>query len=195
MGNSRYRFRVQALNTVGLGAHSPDSAAITTKEVPPFAPGKPWVSDIQQYLMLVSWNSPTNDGGFDILGYKIWMRQNVNLPWIVAINDTESNRSSASIEGLLGYTDYQFKIAALNLLGVGNASEDSDIVRTLPVPPDEPRIPTLTGITQSSIDVDWAAPRNGGSDILGYVVLAMLVRFQRMEILSCQSRWPLAQVG
>ena len=147
IGDTAYQFRVQAINSVGPGPQGLSSDLARTLQVPPFSPGKPLITHVQQYQLLLSWDEPSKDGGFDIAGYRVWQQEGSNDTWAIVSMDTTTNDTSLLVSGLQGNTMYAYKVAGINALGLGNESASSDEAKTPPVPPDSPSAVTITGVS------------------------------------------------
>ena len=114
----------------------------------------------------VSWTAPVADGGSAITGYVV-------TPYIGAVAQTSvtflSTATTQTVTGLTNGTAYTFTVAAINGIGTGGSSAQSNAV-TPATTPDAPTIGTPTAGTGEAT-VPWTAPvSDGGSAITGYVV-------------------------
>ncbi len=117
---------------------------------------------------LVSWSAPSN-GGSPITSYKI-------TPYVGAVAQAPTTvtgsppATSTTVTGLTNGTSYTFTVAATNLIGTGPASTASAAV--IPAPPTVPG--QVTGVSalpgNTTADVSWTAPVDGGSPITTYTV-------------------------
>ncbi len=115
-----YTFRVTAINSVGLGETvSSASAASTPRGVPgtpgtlSLAAGAPASSVID-----LSWSAPGSTNGGAITGYKI-QRSTDGSSWSDVVADTSSTGTTYSNTGLTASTTYHYRVAAINVAGVG----------------------------------------------------------------------------
>ena len=65
----------------------------------------------------LTWNEPTDNGGFEITGYELTMNN-----WADKVTKTTSERSH-TYTGLTNGTEYTFKVRAVNANGTGKESE------------------------------------------------------------------------
>ncbi len=156
-----YTFTVAAINSVGTGAASPVSNAVTPIGVPD-APAAP-TATAGNSSATVNWSTPYDEGA-SVNGYVI-------TPYIGAAPQTPIDVgavNSDNVTGLANNTTYTFTVAATNSVGTGAASPASNTVTPATVP-DAPAAPTATaGNTQAGLT--WTAPFDEGSAITGYVI-------------------------
>ena len=118
-----YTFTVAAVNAIGTGSASPQSAAV----VPYALPGAPTIGAVSagDSAATVNWTAPASNGGSTITGYVV-------TPYIAGVAQTAQTFSSAatseSVTGLTPGTSYTFKVAAVNAAGTGPASAASAAV-------------------------------------------------------------------
>ncbi|KAH9515422.1 Twitchin [Bulinus truncatus] len=77
------------------------------------------------------------------------------------------------VKGLENNTEYEFRIRAKNVAGLGNPSDSTGPVQVKPkyVKPSTPGVPEAAKIGRTFVELKWDKPRNdGGSKITGYVV-------------------------
>jgi hypothetical protein len=72
------------------------------------------------------WSAPASNGGTPIIDYIIQYSSDSGLSW-TTFNDGISISTSATITGLTNGTDYVFRVAAINNLGMGAYSGNSSI--------------------------------------------------------------------
>ncbi len=118
-----YTFTVAAVNAIGTGAASPQSAAV----VPYTLPGAPVIGTPSpgNSAATVTWSAPASNGGSAITGYVV-------TPYIAGVAQAAQTFSSTatteSVTGLTPGTSYTFKVAAVNAAGTGPASAMSSAV-------------------------------------------------------------------
>jgi fibronectin type III domain protein len=120
-----YTFRVAAVNAIGTGNQSGDSNAVTPV-APATVPGAPTIGTATagNASATVNWTAPASNGGSAITGYVV-------TPYIGAAaqgSTTVGNVLTTPISGLTNGTTYTFRVAAINAIGTGNQSGDSNAV-------------------------------------------------------------------
>jgi hypothetical protein len=114
----------------------------------------------------LSWSAPANNGGESLTDYLVQYRVNGDPTWIT-FSDGTSATTGAVVTGLTNGTTYNFRVAAVNVLGAGAygssvngtpATVPSAVGTVTPTPGDE------------EVALAWSAPANGGSAITDYIV-------------------------
>ncbi|MCM3887100.1 putative Ig domain-containing protein [Frankia sp. R82] len=134
--NASYTFTVAAINAIGTGTASPQSAAV----VPYALPAAPAITAVSagSTSATLSWTAPASNGSA-ITGYVV-------TPYIAGVaQPTQTFTGTATtqtITGLTGGTAYTFRVAATNAAGTGPQSAASSVVTingspslALPPPP------------------------------------------------------------
>ena len=175
LGNGTpYDVRVRAVNSVGDSEPSLEARGTPGSGVQPPPPTQVTAPDSPRNVRVsrgdgslnVSWSSPRNDGGAQLLGYRIeWKRARAG--WGTAFN-SEVDSPPYEISGLTNGTEYHVRVSARNTAGY---STPSTLVSATPATlPDAP-IGVSVSAGDGSLTVSWSAPRNdGGSSIAGYNV-------------------------
>jgi len=169
-----YTFRVRAVNAVGQGPLSTASASVTP--VNPVVPGAPTIgaATASDASATVRWTAPAPNGGPPITAYRVQVRIGATL--VSTVTGLSPTATSTVVTGLTNGTAYNFRVRAVNTVGVGPLSAASAPVTPSSVP-GAPAIGTATaGAVGGAITATatWAAPAtNGGSAITGYRVTAL----------------------
>ncbi len=118
---------------------------------------------------VVSWVAPTSDGGAAITDYGIQYSSNNGSTW-ETFTASASTALSRTVNGLVGNTNYIFRVTAKNSVGYGNYSSNSSQVTTSGLSvPETPTAISAGSATSSSLVVSWTAPsNNGGAAISDY---------------------------
>ena len=123
---SEYEFRVAAENAAGIGAMSEPSTAVLCKE-PIYVPGPsglPQVTDTTKSSVTLSWKPPSFDGGSDITGYHVEItsaKAGELENWIKCTPSMGIKSTEYTVTSLQPDKDYRFRIAAVNVCGLGEA--------------------------------------------------------------------------
>ncbi|XP_014665457.1 PREDICTED: twitchin-like isoform X3 [Priapulus caudatus] len=121
-----YMFRVKAVNRQGESEPLVTLEPIVAKDPwdPPGAPGKPNIEDWNVDHIDVSWDPPIKDGGAPIEGYVIEKKEKGNPFWSKAA-EVPGTSFRATCPNLVPGTEYEFRVRAVNIAGVGDPSEAS----------------------------------------------------------------------
>jgi len=175
-------FRVSAYNSEGTGL--PSNYKGTCWNVQADVPDRIFdleadeVSDTQIDL---SWNA-SDDNGLPIIGYKIEYRMINNLEVFVAVNNTGTQDTKYSHTGLLAETYYEYKVYAINAMGISDVSHDWEgetTLSNLPGPPKNVMVSFGYIVDHEmselnlkvAMNISWEAPEyEGGSPITGYKI-------------------------
>ncbi|CAG0892307.1 unnamed protein product [Darwinula stevensoni] len=163
------------------GGNESRSAHLAVVELP-YAP-----SNVKANLLLssphvanVSW-SPGFDGNSEILKYIIQMRivpssgllPAPDLSWMTALVNVSHDDRWALISGLQAAASYEFRVSALNSVGEGIPSTQSNMITLPPEPPSGPP-QGLVGSARSptAIMIQWQPPRSEEQNgrIHGYII-------------------------
>ena len=117
----------------------------------------------------ITWNAPTDIGGFPITKYYV-MHDTGDSIYLAAIDNLLSTTYTLSVTaGQIGFK-FKFKVSATNVIGQGDYSSELAVVAA-----NIPDSPTAsiddTTRTLTSATVKWVfSGSNGGSPVLGYIV-------------------------
>jgi titin len=164
-----YCYRVFAVNNEGVSVPSNyANSVISGAEVPSVISGLDFTV-VTNTRIDISWEEP-NDNGLQIIGYKIDYR--INDVQYVLVESTETTDTNYSHNDLTPGVEYDYKITAINALGVGimvyweSVTLPSD---TLTIP-GSPRSLEATP-DFGTVDLSWYEPYDdGNSPITGYKI-------------------------
>ncbi|KAL3982100.1 Fibronectin type III domain family protein [Acanthocheilonema viteae] len=139
----------------------------------PSPPKNLMVSDITPDSCVLDWEPPDDDGGSHITNY-ILEQCRIN-----ASSDDAWEKVSSFVHGtnyiVIGLHEnerYKFRVRAENQYGISepNALTEPIIARYQFKVPSQPDPPTVRDMDSTWAEVEWEAPPDGGSKILGYVL-------------------------
>uniref|UniRef100_A0A673GNE1 Titin n=1 Tax=Sinocyclocheilus rhinocerous TaxID=307959 RepID=A0A673GNE1_9TELE len=125
---NEYIFRVSAVNSSAAGdaSHSEpvkmvDSYGIDILLIsgPPGPPAKPEVENVGGNSVTIAWKRPADDGGSDIMGYMVERKEKEATPLRI---------TEFVVPNLQAGTKYNFRICAMNAMGVSEPAQTKDLV-------------------------------------------------------------------
>uniref|UniRef100_H2YFD5 Titin n=1 Tax=Ciona savignyi TaxID=51511 RepID=H2YFD5_CIOSA len=171
--NHEYEFRISAENKYGIGQSLVTEPIIVKNPFSvPSAAEPPSVSNAKKEGMTVSWKSPSEDGGKPISGYYLEKRETKAVQW-VKVNRRPVSDRSIKVTGLIEGAEYEFRVAAENVAGIGEFSLPSQPATAddPKYPPAPPAFPKVLDTTRSTVEIAWGKPAyDGDSPITGYFV-------------------------
>ncbi|NYT16115.1 MAG: hypothetical protein GKC02_09190, partial [Methanomassiliicoccales archaeon] len=167
-GNTYY-YAVSAVNSVGEGPKSSQVSARPEASSGTDVPSAPQnlVGTPGDSTVVLSWNPPADDGGYQITGYKIY-RRTEGASWYYVY--TIGVQTSYTFSGLTNGVTYLFSVCAMNDLGYGPKCSEISAVPGASAST-VPGAPTSLSATpgDSRVILSWNAPSNdGGSSITQY---------------------------
>lgn len=170
---NEYMFRVMAVNSYGISEPLESGGVIMkTPYVPPGPPHIDDISNISHDGMTVTWSAPESDGGSEITNYNIEKKDRNGIKW-TRCNRQKVTDLSFRVMGLTTGHEYEFRVSAENVVGIGEPSLPSPFykARDPKYKPGAPSHVNVVDSTKSSITVSWGKPlSDGGSEIQGYIV-------------------------
>uniref|UniRef100_A0A669Q3P8 Titin n=1 Tax=Phasianus colchicus TaxID=9054 RepID=A0A669Q3P8_PHACC len=165
-----YQFRITAENRYGKSTYLTSEPVVAQYPFKlPGPPGTPFVTNTSKDSMVVQWNEPVNDGGSKIIGYHLEGKERNSILW-AKLNRTPIPDTKFKTTGLEEGLEYEFRVYAENIVGIGKASRASECYIAHD-PCDPPGRPEPLIVTRSSVTLQWKKPiYDGGSKITGYVV-------------------------
>ncbi|KAF6728555.1 Contactin-4, partial [Oryzias melastigma] len=142
---------------------------------PPGAPEAPSVTDIADTTVKLSWG-PGPDNHSTITMYMVQARTPFSIGWqtVKTVPDSVPGQMMhASVTDLIPWVDYEFRVVAVNVVGVGEPSTPSEPIRTKPA---VPRVAPINvsggGGAQGELVITWEPvpeEQQSGEDF-GYIV-------------------------
>uniref|UniRef100_A0A8C6NPH3 Titin n=1 Tax=Nothobranchius furzeri TaxID=105023 RepID=A0A8C6NPH3_NOTFU len=170
---NEYMFRVMAVNSNGI-SDPLESAAVIMRN-PCVPPGSPHIEDVSNVAhdgMTITWSAPETDGGSKITNYIVEKKDRAGIKW-TRCNRQKVTDLSYRVVGLTTDHEYEFRVTAENIVGVGEPSLPTSYYKACD-PKYKPGAPAYVNVidsTKTSITVSWGKPlSDGGSAIQGYIV-------------------------
>lgn len=162
--NISYKLGSVSLELKGIG-----NLALDTKVVPDAPTSVSAIPGNSQAI--VSYISPLNDGGDNIIKYTATAYNNQNIEVASRQVDATFPLTNIVVTGLTNGTEYIFKVKAKNSEGYGVESDSSSAITPATIP-DAPPIVSSIALNKEA-KVSFTAPiYNGGSAIMCYIVKA-----------------------
>ncbi|XP_076856634.1 protein sidekick-2 isoform X2 [Brachyhypopomus gauderio] len=155
-----------------VGGNDSRSAHLRVRQLP-HAPENPSavLSAVDKRAINLTWTKPF-DGNSPLVGYVLEVSEN-NAPWMILLANIEPESTAVTVSGLIPARSYQFHLCAVNNVGKGPFSRETDRVSLPEEPPSAPPQNVIaSGRTNSSIMIQWQPPpesqQNGA--LRGYII-------------------------
>ncbi|KAK7887070.1 hypothetical protein WMY93_026691 [Mugilogobius chulae] len=172
-----YVFRAKSVSRAGNSSYSEESASIIVKAAlrVPSAPSAIALLLCTDSEMVVGWRAPTRSGGAPVQGYYL-DKKDVEADMWREVNETTVKERKLKVSNLTSGNFYQFRVFAMNVVGVGKPSEPSEpfICEKWTMP--EPGCPydlQIKEVRDTSVVAVWAPPLyEGQGPVIGYLLEA-----------------------
>uniref|UniRef100_A0A8D0HE11 Sidekick cell adhesion molecule 2 n=1 Tax=Sphenodon punctatus TaxID=8508 RepID=A0A8D0HE11_SPHPU len=159
-------------HVVSAGGNDSRSAHLRVRQLP-HAPENPvaMLSSTEKRAINLTWAKPF-DGNSPLLHYILEVSEN-NAPWTVLLANVDPESASVLVRSLVPARSYQFRLCALNDVGKGQFSKDTERVSLPEEPPTAPPQNVIaSGRTNQSIMIQWQPPPESHQNGLlkGYVI-------------------------
>ncbi|GMT25440.1 hypothetical protein PFISCL1PPCAC_16735 [Pristionchus fissidentatus] len=126
--------------------------------------------EITRRSATLAWDAPKDDGGLEIIGYRVEYQEIGSNYWERVPGCTVA--PTTTVRGLTNGATYRFRIRAENAIGLGEPLDGIPVVIRDPFDvPGAPSTPEVTGYDSNEVSLKWDPPReDGGAPIIGYVV-------------------------
>nr|XP_046254100.1 immunoglobulin-like and fibronectin type III domain-containing protein 1 [Scatophagus argus] len=159
----KYCYRVRAVTAEGTSdAMETDEMQAGTLAFPGPPPPPKAVSAYDDCINL-SWDSPSNRGGSRILGYILEKRKKGSNLWtVVNAMDELIKEKKYAVKDVMAGMEYEFRVTAINLSGVGEFSSPSEFVfaRDPKQPPGKVTSLKVTETSYSHLVLTWTKPED-----------------------------------
>ncbi|XGW29138.1 hypothetical protein V3C99_008720 [Haemonchus contortus] len=152
--------------------HGKDKAqcTVTVLDVPSPPEGPLKVNEIHKEGCTLNWKPPLDNGGSDILHYRVEKMDTSRGTWQEV---GEFPECTAKVGKLIHMKEYQFRVMAVNLQGESKPLETTEpiIAKNEFDVPDPVEKPEVVDWDKDRIDIQWKPPaNNGGSPVKSYIV-------------------------
>ncbi|XP_058510217.1 protein sidekick-2 isoform X1 [Solea solea] len=155
-----------------VGGNDSHSAHLRVRQLP-HAPENPIavLSTTEKRAINLTW-APAFDGNSPLIRYILEVSEN-NAPWTVLLANIEPESTGVTVGGLIPARSYQFRLCAVNDVGRGQFSKETDRLTLPEEPPSAPPQTVLaSGRTNQSIIIQWQPPPESHQNgpLQGYIV-------------------------
>ncbi|XP_068561293.1 immunoglobulin-like and fibronectin type III domain-containing protein 1 [Cebidichthys violaceus] len=159
----KYCYRVRAVTAEGTSeAMETDDMQAGTLAFPG-PPAAPKVVSAYDDCVNISWTSPNKTGGSRILGYIIERRKKGSNLWtVVNAMDELIKEKKYAVKDVVAGMEYEFRVTAINLSGVGEFSNPSEFVfaRDPKKPPGKVTNLKVTETSYTHLVLTWTKPED-----------------------------------
>ncbi|XP_041341779.1 protein sidekick-2 [Pyrgilauda ruficollis] len=157
---------------ISAGGNDSRSAHLRVRQLP-HAPESPVAAlSLQEKRAInLTWAKPF-DGNSPLLRYVVEVSEN-NAPWTVLLASVDPEVTSVTVRGLVPARSYQFRLCAVNDVGRGQFSKDTERVSLPEEPPSAPPQNVIaSGRTNQSIMIQWQPPPESHQNgvLKGYII-------------------------
>ncbi|KAM6333143.1 immunoglobulin-like and fibronectin type III domain-containing protein 1 [Alca torda] len=167
-----YYFRVRAVNAEGTSDALESDEVKAVSKASPGAPDPPEIVSASRDTITISWKTPRKTGSSRIVGYIVQKRKKGTTTWLPVNNVPIADRK-LKMTNLKKGLQYEFRVAAVNAAGIGDASEPSQPVfaRDSTKSPGQVQDLKVSNSDSTSVTLTWKRPEaKDGSDVKGYEV-------------------------
>uniref|UniRef100_A0A8D3E8J7 Sidekick cell adhesion molecule 2a n=1 Tax=Scophthalmus maximus TaxID=52904 RepID=A0A8D3E8J7_SCOMX len=160
-----------------VGGNDSRSAHLRVRQLP-HAPENPIavLSVTEKRAINLTW-AQAFDGNSPLIRYILEVSEN-NAPWTVLLANIEPESVGVTVGGLIPARSYQFRLCAVNDVGRGQFSKETDRL-TLPEEPPSapPQTVIASGRTNQSIIIQWQPPPESHQNgpLQGYIISSPLL--------------------
>ncbi|KFQ57985.1 Immunoglobulin-like and fibronectin type III domain-containing protein 1, partial [Pelecanus crispus] len=167
-----YYFRVRAVNADGTSDALESDEVKAVSKASPGAPDPPEIVSASRDNITISWKAPRKTGSSQIVGYLVQKRKKGTMTWL-PVNNVPIADKKLKMTNLKKGLQYEFRVAAVNAAGMGDASEPSQPVfaRDSMKSPGPVQDLKVSSSDSTSVTLTWKRPEaKDGGDVKGYDV-------------------------
>lgn len=124
-GGDSYYYRIAAVNDVSSGEFS-NEVFVSTELTVPDVPTELEVIAISDELIYLDWTAPARDGGSPVTGYRIERESPVGGGFSTILPNTGTPFTNYADSSVVAYTEYRYRVSAINNQGESESSDPSD---------------------------------------------------------------------
>ncbi|XP_039185298.1 uncharacterized protein LOC120301772 [Crotalus tigris] len=170
--DTSYYFRVKAVNSLGTSEALESDEVMAAAKASPSPPAPPKVISANKDAITISWSAPHKIGNSRILGYRVEKRKKGSNFW-TSVTDLPITDRKYTVNDLKEGLQYEFRVAAINKAGVGEASASSEAIyaRHPMKPPGPVKDLKVVNADYCSISLSWMKPESAEENyVRGYIV-------------------------
>ncbi|NXX15953.1 IGFN1 protein, partial [Podargus strigoides] len=167
-----YYFRVKAVSAEGTSDALESDEVKAVSKASPGAPDPPEIVTASRNTITICWKAPRKTGSSRIVGYIVQKRKKGTMTWL-PVNNVPVADKKLKMTNLKKGLQYEFRVAAVNAAGIGDASEPSKpaFARDSAKPPGQVQDLKVSSSDSTSVTLTWKRPEaKDGSDVTGYEV-------------------------
>ncbi|NBQ98580.1 MAG: fibronectin type III domain-containing protein, partial [Microbacteriaceae bacterium] len=149
-----YLVRVAAMNAVGQSEWL--TGSVNTLSTTASAPRSLSSSNLGSNSVSLGWGLPDSNGGSAITDYQVEVTSNGSNSWTV-IPHAASNQLGFNVSNLLSGRTYQFRVAAVTSVGLGDYSNVITITTLGGITPNAPTGLTVGSIKTNATSLSWSS--------------------------------------
>ncbi|XP_060088970.1 immunoglobulin-like and fibronectin type III domain-containing protein 1 [Heteronotia binoei] len=167
-----YVFKVKAVNAEGTSEALESEEVMAATKVFPGPPAPPKIVSANKGAITLTWTPPHKTGNSRITGYTVEKCKKGSNTW-TPVSDLPITDKKYTVTDLKEGLQYEFRVAAINAAGVGEASAPSEVVfaRDPMKPPGPVRDLKVVSTDYTSISLSWKKSESEEeSNAKGYIV-------------------------
>ncbi|NXF12757.1 IGFN1 protein, partial [Smithornis capensis] len=170
--DTSYYFRVRAVNAEGTSDALESGEVKAVGKASPGAPDPPEIVSASKDSITISWKVPRKTGASQIVGYVVQKRKKGTMTWLPVTNAPIKDKK-LKVTNLKKGVQYEFRVAAVNAAGTGDASDPSQPVCARDPTESLGQVQDLkvSSCDSTSVTLMWSSPEvRDGNAVKGYEV-------------------------
>ncbi|NXC24521.1 IGFN1 protein, partial [Campylorhamphus procurvoides] len=170
--DTSYYFRVRARNVEGTSDALESGEVKALGKASPGAPDPPEIISASRDSITISWKAPRKTGTSQIVGYVVQKRKKGTMTWLPVTSGPVKDKK-LRVSSLKKGVQYEFRVAAVNAAGTGDASDPSQpaLARDPTKSPGQVQDLKVSSCDSTSVTLTWSRPEvKDGNDVKGYEV-------------------------